>query len=82
MQPDPEILRRLDPALHAFATARSDLSLGELAAVRDSLNQRRREAVGQIDATGIEVTDTIVPRGGAASVPVRIYRARRRRRQR
>ncbi|OYN74331.1 alpha/beta hydrolase fold domain-containing protein [Mycolicibacterium sphagni] len=74
MQPDPEILRRLDPALHAFATARSDLSLGGLAAVRDSLNQRRREAVGQIDATGIEVTDTIVPRGGAASVPVRIYR--------
>jgi acetyl esterase len=31
--PDPEISRRLDPALHAFAEARSDLSLETLATV-------------------------------------------------
>jgi len=53
--------------------ARSDLSLGGLAAVRDSLNQRRCDAVGQIDATGVEVTDAHVPGDGAA-IPVRIYR--------
>ncbi|BBY62548.1 alpha/beta hydrolase [Mycolicibacterium helvum] len=74
MQPDPELLRRLDPALHGFAAARSDLSLGGLAAVRDSLNQRRHEAVGQIDTTGVEITDARVPCDGTAAVPVRIYR--------
>jgi acetyl esterase/lipase len=73
MEPDPDILRRLDPALHAFAAARSDLSLGGLAAVRDSLNERRRAVVGQIDATGVEITDVMVG-DGAAAVPVRIYR--------
>ncbi|SBS75192.1 Alpha/beta hydrolase domain-containing protein [uncultured Mycobacterium sp.] len=74
MEPDADILRRLDPALHGFAAARSDLSLGGLAAVRDSLNQRRRDAIDQIDATGVEVTDADVPRDDAATVPVRIYR--------
>lgn len=69
MEPDPEIVRRLDPALHAFAAARSDLSLGGLGAVRDSLNQRRRDTVGQIDATGVEIADTT-----AGAVPIRIYR--------
>jgi acetyl esterase/lipase len=73
MQPDPDILRRLDPALHGFAAARSDLSLGGLAAVRDSLNQRRHDAVRQIDATGVEVTDAHAP-GDRAAIPVRIYR--------
>jgi acetyl esterase/lipase len=70
MEPDPEIVRRLDPALHAFAAARSDLSLGGLGAVRDSLNQRRRDTVSQIDATGVAITDAT-----AGAVPVRIYRA-------
>ncbi|NTY59994.1 alpha/beta hydrolase [Mycolicibacterium sphagni] len=74
MEPDPDILRRLDPALHAFAAARSDLSLSGLAAVRDSLDQRRRDAIGQIDAAGVEITDAMVGREGAAAVPVRIYR--------
>ncbi|EHB49880.1 alpha/beta hydrolase domain-containing protein [Mycolicibacterium rhodesiae JS60] len=69
MTPDPEIVRRLDPALHAFAAARSDLSLGGLGAVRDSLNQRRRDTVGQIDATGVDVADAT-----AGAVPIRIYR--------
>jgi acetyl esterase len=74
MDPDPDVLRRLDPALHTFAAARSDLSLGGLAAVRDSLNQRRRDAVGQIDTAGVDITDVTVPREGAGPVGVRIYR--------
>jgi acetyl esterase len=69
MEPDPEILRRLDPALHTFAAPRIDLSLNTLGAVRESLNARRAEAVGHIDATGVDITDT-----RAAGVPVRIYR--------
>ncbi|TDO09138.1 acetyl esterase/lipase [Mycobacterium sp. BK086] len=69
MQPDPEIVRRLDPALHGFAAARSDLSPGGLGAVRDSLNQRRRDAVAHIDAAGVEIADNT-----AGAVPVRIYR--------
>ncbi|AKK29047.1 alpha/beta hydrolase [Mycobacterium sp. EPa45] len=69
MEPDPDILRRLDPALHAFGAARTDLSLHTLAAVRESLNARRAEAVGQIDTTGVDIIDTPV-----AGVPVRIYR--------
>jgi len=69
VEPDPEIHRRLDPALRAFATARTDLSPNTLAAVRESLDVRRGEAVGQIDATGVDITDT-----DAAGVAVRIYR--------
>lgn len=71
---DPDITRRLDPALRQFASARSDLSTGSLASVRDSLNQRRREAAGQVDATGVEIEDTGVPRDGAPPLRVRIYR--------
>jgi acetyl esterase/lipase len=70
MEPDLEIVRRLDPALHAFAAARSDLSLDTLGAVRDSLNRRRRDTVSQIDATGVAITEA-----AAGAVPVRIYRA-------
>jgi len=70
MEPDPDIVRRLDPALHAFAAARSDLSLSGLGAVRDSLNQRRHDTVGQTDTTGVEITNTTTDHG----VPVRIYR--------
>lgn len=69
MEPDPEILRRLDPTLRAFAAARTDLSPHTLAAVRESLDARRREAVGQIDATGVDITDN-----DATGVAVRVYR--------
>ncbi len=72
--PDPDILRRLDPALREFAEARSDLSLETLAAVRQSLDERRREAVAEVDGTGVEITDLTVPRGDGPAVPVRIYR--------
>ncbi|KAA0107694.1 alpha/beta hydrolase [Mycolicibacterium sp. P1-5] len=70
MEPDPEILRRLDPALHPFAATRTDLSLNSLTAVRDSLDTRRAEAARQIGTTGVDIADTNV-----AGVPVRIYRS-------
>ena len=72
--PDPEISRRLDPALRDFAAARSDLSLETLAAVRQSLDERRAAAVATIDSTGVDITDTTVPRVTGPPVPVRIYR--------
>jgi acetyl esterase/lipase len=72
--PDPEISRRLDPALREFAAARSDLSLESLAAVRTSLDERRAAAVASIDSTGVDITDMTVPRDTGPSIPVRIYR--------
>jgi len=72
--PDPEISRRLDPALRDFAAARSDLSLETLAAVRQSLDERRAAALATIDSTGVDITDTTVPRVTGPPVPVRIYR--------
>ncbi|MCX2930799.1 alpha/beta hydrolase [Mycobacterium sp. CVI_P3] len=74
MEPDPDILGRLDPALRAFAAARSDLSTSGLAAVRDSLNQRRRDAIGQIDSSGVEISDITVPGAQRPAVRVRVYR--------
>ena len=74
MSPDPEITRRLDPALQEFAAARSDLSLETLAAVRQSLDERRAAALATIDSTGVDITDTTVPRDTGSPVPVRIYR--------
>jgi len=69
---DPDIVRRLDPALRPFASARSDLSLDTLAAVRDSLNLRRHDAVGLLDTAGVAIQDAEVP--GDPNVAVRIYR--------
>ncbi|KDF01087.1 alpha/beta hydrolase [Mycolicibacterium aromaticivorans JS19b1 = JCM 16368] len=69
MEPDPDLLRRLDPALHPFAAARTDLSLNTLAAVRHSLDARRAEAIAEIDTTGVDIVD-----GHAAGVAVRLYR--------
>ncbi|WP_328359539.1 alpha/beta hydrolase [Mycobacterium sp. NBC_00419] len=73
-QADPEIVRRLDPALHPFAAARTDLSLDTLAAVRNSLNQRRRESAVTVDTSGVQISDTAAQRDGGPPVPVRIYR--------
>jgi acetyl esterase len=63
------IVDRLDPALHAFASATTDLSAGLLGVVRDSLNQRRAETSRDIDPIGVEFENL-----DAGSVPVRIYR--------
>ncbi|GAY16123.1 alpha/beta hydrolase [Mycobacterium sp. shizuoka-1] len=73
VQPDPDLLRRLDPALHSFAAARSDLSPAGLAAVRDSLDQRRADAAGLVDTDGVEISEATVGEG-AAAVAVRVYR--------
>lgn len=74
MSPDPEINRRLDPALREFAAARSDLSPETLAAVRASLDERRAAAVATIDNSGLDITDTTVQRDTGPPIPVRIYR--------
>jgi acetyl esterase len=57
---------RLDPVLRAVATARTDLS--DLGPVRAGLDERRRAAVADIDATGVAISDHV-----ADGVPVRIY---------
>jgi acetyl esterase len=64
-----ETLQRLDPALRHLASARTDLSLNVLGAVRDGLNERRRQAAQAVDISGVDVVDDRIN-----SVPVRIYR--------
>ena len=59
MQPDPEILRRLDPALHGFAAARAICRWVVLPLFGIRSISGARDAVGQIDATGVEVTDVL-----------------------
>lgn len=71
--PDPEMMRRLDPTLHEFAEARSDLSVENLATVRRSLDDRRRAARTAIDTAGVAITEQTVPSDGGPPVPVRIY---------
>lgn len=74
MIPDPEINRRLDPALREFAAARSDLSPETLAAVRTSLDERRAAAAATIDSSGLDIIDTTVHHDTGPPIPVRIYR--------
>ena len=72
--PDPEISRRLDPALWEFATARADLSVESLAAVRQSLDERRAAVVATIDCGGLDITQATVQRDTGPPIAVRIYR--------
>ncbi|HXS85143.1 MAG TPA: alpha/beta hydrolase, partial [Mycobacterium sp.] len=58
---------RLDPVLRAVATTRTDLS--DVGPVRAGLDERRRAAVADTDATGVAISDHV-----ADGVPVRIYR--------
>jgi acetyl esterase len=60
---------RLDPALRPFAGARTDLSVGVLGVVRDSLNQRRAESSRGVNSVGVDIEKREVGR-----IPVRIYR--------
>lgn len=65
-------LERLDPALRAIATARTDFSLNSIQLMREPFNQRRREAAEHTDAQGVRIVeDTVVAESG--SVAVRIY---------
>ncbi|MGY4711850.1 alpha/beta hydrolase [Mycolicibacterium sp. CBM1] len=72
---DTRLLDRLDPALHPFTAARIDLSVDGLAGVRVSLNDRRRDAVALVDATGVQISQATVPREDGPPVAIRLYRA-------
>ncbi|BBX93355.1 alpha/beta hydrolase [Mycolicibacterium boenickei] len=66
-------LERLDPGLHGFAEARTDLSTDQLGVVRTSLDQRRRDAAQVLDTPGVEIVGARVALG-RRTIPVRIYR--------
>lgn len=66
-------LERLDPALHGFAEARTDLTTDQLGVVRSSLDQRRRDAAQVLDTPGVEIVGAGVALG-RRTIPVRIYR--------
>jgi acetyl esterase len=57
---------RLDPALRAVATTRTDLSLYRV--IRESIDERRRAAVADIDSSGMVIREAT-----ASGVRVRIY---------
>lgn len=70
---DPALAPRFDPALHPFLAARTDLSANLIGAVREGLNQRRRDAAAALSGHDVQIADESVPtRGGP--VGVRIYR--------
>jgi acetyl esterase len=62
---------RLDPVLRTVATTRTDLS--SIGPIRESLDQRRRAGVADIDAAGVSIGEQVVS-GESGSVRVRIYR--------
>ncbi|GAA4532437.1 alpha/beta hydrolase [Mycobacterium paraffinicum] len=63
---------RLDPALRAIATTRTDFSFSSIELTRDPFNERRRAAAEQTGARGVQIGDETVP--AESPVPVRIYR--------
>ena len=66
-------MKRLDPALRAVATTRTDFSPASIQLMREPFNRRRREAAEQTDAQGVRIVDdTVATESGG--VPVRIYR--------
>jgi len=66
-------LERLDPALRAVATTRTDFSPAALQVMREPFNQRRREAAENTDPQGVHIVDDNVA-AGSGDVAVRIYR--------
>ena len=64
-----DVVDRLDPALQHLALARADLTATVLNAVRESLNQRRRDTARTLDTAGVGIEHT-----QAGGVPVRVYR--------
>jgi acetyl esterase len=64
-----DVVDRLDPALQHLALARADLTADVLEAVRESLNQRRRDTARTLDTAGVSIEHT-----QAGAVPVRVYR--------
>ena len=64
---------RLDPALRAVATTRTNFSWRAVKLMREPFDDRRREVAALIDASGLQIADHTA-RADAASVPVRVYR--------
>src|ERR1700722_15793793 len=64
---------RLDPALRAIATTRTNFSLRAIKLMREPFNDRRREAAALTDVSGLRIADDMA-QAEAASVPVRVYR--------
>jgi len=64
---------RLDPALGAVATTRTNFSLDAIQLMREPFNDRRREAAALTDVSGLQIADHTA-RAETASVPVRVYR--------
>ncbi|MGB7872575.1 MAG: alpha/beta hydrolase fold domain-containing protein, partial [Mycobacterium sp.] len=64
---------RLDPALRAIATTRTNFSLRAIKLMREPFNDRRREAAALTDVSGLRIADDTA-QAEAASVPVRVYR--------
>jgi acetyl esterase len=64
---------RLDPALRAVATTRTNFSLRAVKLMREPFNDRRREAAALVDVSGLQIADDTA-QAKAASVPVRVYR--------
>ena len=62
---------RLDPVLRAVATTRTDLS--SIGPIRESLDQRRRAAVADIDTAGVSIREEVAS-GESHPVRVRMYR--------
>jgi acetyl esterase/lipase len=62
---------RLDPVLRAVATTRTDLTdLSKIGPIRESLDQRRRLGVADVDSAGVSIHEEVA----SGSVRVRIYR--------
>ncbi len=72
-----DVTDRLDPALRHLASARTDLSIDALGVLRESLNDRRREAASTVDTTGVDVIDDQIKAERTHTIPIRIYRGSR-----
>lgn len=64
---------RLDPALRAVATTRTDFSLAAIQLTREPFNERRRLTAKNTDAHGVRIVENNVPTE-SGDVGVRIYR--------
>ena len=64
---------RLDPALQAVATTRTDFSVESIQTIRGPFNERRRESAERTETSGagLENTSVTTESGG---IPIRIYR--------
>src|ERR1700757_731302 len=64
---------RLDPALRAVVTTRTNFSLRAIKLMREPFNDRRREAAALSDVSGLQIADHTA-QADAVGVPVRVYR--------